>query len=297
MQTVTLAYTFGGDSYSRSFNVWSANIVDVEFERRLVRTLAGGYIEKPVGYRYLMNVDFAPIGQLSNTLKDDLFWLYGFRLGTAKTLTFQKSFQDAGETTRSVVSVSDKIEFDFYNGVSFAAGFRMEFYETSMRTITDTGALRTLILTYEPMRDEIVSGTWYRTVDFVDECSAEIELKELKYISGNHDALCFGYKHRFRVEFGAVVDIAKQDWLIEYCLWDDKQIDTTLIDPDNGNEYTVVVEGMDLRWSFENGCRELLGASLTFTEKDLRTVPEVYIVPGAPDFILDETKLDEGVIA
>jgi hypothetical protein len=274
VQTVTLAYTLGG-SQSRSFPVYSANIVDVEFERKLVKTLAGGYIEQPVGYRYLMSVDFAPRQVLTYALMDDAYWLYGFRLGADKTLTFQKSFQDAGETMRNVIPVGDRLEYTYINGVSFAAGFTMTFYETGLRTITDTGVDFTIQPYYEPGYDTITTDsagnkTWARSVNLVDDCTSEFETKELKFINGNHDAPCYGYRHRFRVDFGPIVDITKQDALIQYCLWEKKYLNT------GGTLYSVVLEDMELRWTFENGMREILSASLTFIENTLRTTPEVY---------------------
>lgn len=289
MQTVTLAYTLSSVNYSRDFKIYSASVDDVELQKTVKKSLAGNLFESAVGYRYLVSIDFAPLGSGSFTQKEDAYWLYGFKIGAARTVTFD------GVTRNVVVEIDGGLQFNFFNGVSFAAGFSMSFYETSIRTVSDTGSVLTIRPTYTPNIHNLLFGVLRHTVDFCDELSVEAETYPLTFVNGNHDDVSYGYRHRFRVDFPPVLDASQRDWLVDYCLWTNKQLDTRDIDVDNGVCVDVVVEDAQMKWTLENGVKGLPSLSLTLIEKTMRTVPEVYVEP-PPDvhFVIGKSKLGKG---
>jgi hypothetical protein len=292
MQSITLLYTdAGGSPHTRDFDVYGGNISNVHFVKKNHRLLNGGWAENPVGYYYEMEIDFAPIPS-----KEDVFWMQGFAFGSNRQIQLNPPDNDI----QSVTIDGNSLKYEFFDGVSFANGFKMNFAERGLRTITDDGNYRVFRPSYSMSHysGNIVYGLgseYTKFVNLCDDCSIEVLKNDLNFIDGQRDDVSFGFLHNFVIDFGVIDSAAQRTWIIEFCLWRNKRIDTTLIDPDNGRVYDVVFPDDKLTWNFDNGMHEALATTLVFQAKDLMTTPEEYLTSGDV-FILDESELDSGKV-
>lgn len=282
---VTLSYNLASTNFNKDFKILSANFVDVEIETKLHKGLNGAFEESPIGYRFTTKIDFEPIG----LTKEDVYWLYGFVLGNGR----EGQFNGDATTLRDVSFVGDALEFDYFEETFFANGFSLLLIENQLRTITDTGSTRIFKPTYSSATFDDLSGeTLTRFVDFVDENTIGVVKKDFRFINRTPDDLSFTYYHKLAVNFG-YVNADRMNWLIEFCLWKNKQIDTTLLDPANGKVFDVVFAGKEMKFEFENGVQAATTLKLMFYERLPRATPEEYVpsVTGDP-FILDVSELD-----
>lgn len=289
-QKITLAWTNGAGSHSREFDVYSVNKSSYELQRGMHRLLNGGISEWNLGYRRLIDVDFAAL----DNDKFSLFDLYDFLIaGDNRSITFE------GETW-DVVPIEDDVDFEYMNEIFFANAFTLHFIERTLTQVNDTGIIRTLVPLYTPSGQGITGADGQVLsvyVNLVDDSSAELFKINFKSINGNHSDYTPGYRHRLIVDFGRVETPEFRQWLLEYCLWQHREIDTTQIDPVNGKVYTVVLEDDSLRMEFREGVRDAESTTLNFLEKTLRTETEVAITPPEEEPpIYDEVVADEKVI-
>ena len=285
MLTVTLTYNDGSD-HTRVFNVYGASAYDVDFQHVIHQRLNGGVLQTPVGYRYKGWVDFAPVYD-----KEAEFWLQTWVLSRDRSITF-----DWLSLTRDVTLTDDEVVYDFFDSVSFANGLKVNWKEKALRTITDDTATRVLKPSYAAVANAISGDTLTFYSNLVDDSSIRLFKSNLKFIDGSPNDLTFAFSHKFLIDFGVLFDSAHRDWLLEFCLYGSKQIDTTLIDPVNGDVYDVVFTGDELVWDFEHGVYASLGVKLSFVEKTPRTVQETFTAPvPAEELIFDQGKFDQKV--
>src|SRR5689334_10473479 len=282
VNTVTLTYS--GAPSSRTFDIYGAEYENVELRSVLHKILNGGYVQEPVGYRYKGSVDFAPL----QGDKAASFWLQGFAKGTGRQIVF-----DYASHTESLITIPDKgLKYDYFNGVSFANGFKMKWAQNFLNTTSDDGSTTRIIKpTYTPGVPVLAGDTLTLPVDLLDDDSIEIGKTDLQFIEGSPEDVAFGFLHDFLLNTACVFDSATRLWLTEFCLWRNKQIDTRDINPDEGALYTVVCPMTELVWQFENNVWTALKTSLNFLEKNIRTSAEVF--EAIPPFILDGSRLDE----
>lgn len=290
MQTCTLLYVDSDENIqSRDFDVYGGNVSDVHFIKKNHKLLNGGWAESPAGYYYEMEIDFAPIPS-----KEDVYWMQGFVFGANRQIQLNAPDEDI----QSVTIKDGALTYDFFDNVSFANGFRMNFCERGLRTVTDDGSTRILKPSYSQshlLGSINAGGEFVFFSNLTDDCSVEIEKENLEYIDGQVDDVAFGFRHKFRIDFGIVHSEAQRQFLVEFCLWRNKRIDTTAIDTDNGRLYDVVFLDDTLHWEFDSGLKETLSTVLEFEGKDLMTTPETYLTSDDV-FILDESELDSGKV-
>jgi hypothetical protein len=282
---VSLQYTLSGTTYNKDLEILAANFVGFEIETKLHKGLNGAFVEAPVGYRRKMTIQFAPLG----LTKENVFWLHGFAVGTQREVQFESILPDF------VAMPGEWMTFDYFEKTFFANSWTVSLVEKTLRTITDTGSTRILKPTYTPMSsDSLVGETLTRYVDFVDECSIGVVKKDLRFLNGNPDDIPFALWHKFDIDFG-YVEADRFDWLIEFCLWGLKQLDTTLLDPDDGKVFDIVFADKQIQFEFGDNIHKATTLKLTFYERLPRTTPEPFVPPAGPTtFILDESKLDGG---
>ncbi|HLX11286.1 MAG TPA: hypothetical protein VKS81_00605, partial [Bacteroidota bacterium] len=212
-----------------------------------------------------------------------LYFLYGFAIGMNRTVTFNAE-------GRSISLVADDLKFEFIDGQSFANGFTMEFIDQSLSTVGDDGSTRVLKPIYSG--DDSAIGTYL--VNLVDESSALLKKKNFSFAGGNRGDAAFGYLHKLEINFGVVADPAKRAWLRDFCLWKNKQIDTTGIDSIYGKVYNVVGLDKEIAWKFQNNVGAAPAVSLSFAETTLRREREY--VPTSAQSQLDVSHLDSTAI-
>lgn len=278
MQSV-LSFDFGGGSFDKIFQIYSANPYGVEYFKREHESMGGVLSEDSVGYRRLFEIDFQPLG----ADKQASYFLSLFMAGKNRQITI-----DA--TTYPVTIPESYLKFDFYDQVYFANAFSLKFMERgTFRRITDTGSTRILKPIYTPAGQGISGETLTIMCNLEDEYSIEARKHNLKFINENVDDVALGYRHILNIDFGYIKDSAYRDWLIDFALWGHKQIDLTGIDSLNGKVYDVIFGDKQLLFPFSRGVKDALTCKTVFKEKTLHTDFEAYTAPSP--FILDDNTL------
>lgn len=263
---VTLTRTFQAAADSRVYQVYSVNIVDVDFERKLHPLLNAGFSESPVGWRYSISADFMPL----NGNKEDLIWLQGFMMGSLRQISFEADTFD--------VTVSSDVDFVFLESTAFGDAFTILFKERSLRYLDDDGSTtRTLRPSYTQGNNVLEADRLTCYSNLVDINTFITPKKVLEFVGGDEDDVPFGFYHKFNVDIGAMTVKAERDWLVEYCLWKNKVFDTTLIDPAGGKVWGVVSDDNSLRFRFIEGLQEVPGISVTLLENPPRIIPEAEV--------------------
>lgn len=288
--TCVLAFDIGGASFSRIFEIYSANPYGVEYFRREHESLGGVLAEDSVGYRLLFDIDFKPL----NANKQDSYWMSLFMTGKNRQVTI-----DA--TTYQVTLNEDELNFDFYDNTYFANAFSLSFTEKNVRTITDSGSTRILKPTYSHIDQGIGGPGEILTImcNLVDEYSVQALKENLVFVNENKDDVAFGYRHLLNIDFGYIADLTFRTWLIEFALWEHKQIDLSGLDSINGKVYDVIFGEQKTLFPFSNGKKDALTCKMLFKEKtphiayeDIATYPPDSAIPP----IYDEVVFDEKVI-
>jgi hypothetical protein len=281
-----------------SFDAYAVNSEDVEFEKILHTGLGGGYAEDILGYRRKISIDFAPLFAPSPIagMEAETF-LYGFAFGANRsvivTSTVNVDDTTIGTTTTAyaVTFDAENVKFSFENGYSFANGFTMEFLETELTANPSDGSTRTLL----PILSGSDSAVGTYQIDLVDASTVKVQKKSFKFVGGGRGDNAFGYLHLLSVNFGAITDSRKRDWLRDFCCWGVKQIDTRQIDPVFGRVWNVVCLDSALNWKFQNNIKDAPSITINFAEKTLRETIEPLPPLGAP-FILDRDTLDSKIV-
>lgn len=282
MLQVTLSYNSG--AVSRTFDIFSASLEDSDLFSALHKRLNGGYVQEPVGWRYKGSVDFAPL----NADFTASYWLQAFAFASGRAISF-----DYLSVSRSVTLPDNELQYQFFDGVSFLNGFTLKWIEPILRTTDDDGStVRVLKPTYEAGVESLSGDTLTLSVDLFDPDTIEVVKQNLKFINYSQDDIAFGFLHHFNIRTAVVFDSANREWLKETCIWRRKQIDTSLIFPDNPKVYDVVCPDTEVVWAFENGVDMAKSTALNFLEQTPHTAAEEAVI--VPPFILDESKLDEG---
>ena len=160
----------------------------------------------------------------------------------------------------------------------------MYFVENTLRYITDDLSTRILKPTYG--WDELALGDF--EINWIDVSSVLLKKADLDFTGGNRDDPTWAYNHIWTIDFGTVLDTAKQTWLIELPLWKNKKIDLSQIDSVNYPiPFEIVSKDQELRWRFENGVQEALAATMTFYDKNPRTLQQLLPTDGFQLFELE----------
>jgi hypothetical protein len=257
-----------------------ANPHPIEIFKTLKSSISGNLSEKTIAYRRRIDVDFVPLGY-DKTLS---YWLYGFMKGSARQVTI-------GATTYDVTVMGSTLQFDFQNGTFFGDAFSISFCEGTPSYITDTASTRILVPLYSPVGEGISSETGSVYVNLCDDLGIEVIKYDLDFVDFNKEDLSYAYRHVITIDTGPVIKTALKDWLDEFVQWGSKQIDTTSIDPVNGQVYDVVFAGDGIDWQLVDSVHNIVSAVLVFKETTPRTTAEVMAI--AP--IYDEVVFDEVV--
>ena len=275
---VTLSYS-GASPSTMAFDVYSVHYLDVEFEKSNAKGVNMSYVENTIGYRWKTSVDFAPL----NEDKTKLYWIYGFLIGTSRTVT-----GDFG--TRNVTITGNALNFSFMDGIRYGDAFTLEMLDQTLSTVTDDGSTRTLQLSYVPFYGSTVDQFY---VSLVDVSSVDLSYFGFKFVGGNRDDICTSYAHKLVIDFGLVMDTSKRTRLLEFALWKNKRIDTTAIDPVYGQVFDVVCVDNGMSWKLEDGVNEATSITMSFIERNARAIVE----GTTPPVKYDEVKFDEGVFS
>lgn len=288
--TVTLTYDLDDVTRTRDFDAVSVNFVDVKFHRRVNKFLNGGYGHAGMGYRYVVRVDLFPVG----ADKEAVYFLYGFMLGTNRQITY--AYEYGSPETRNIVPIGNSLDFDFLDKTYISNVTTLLLEETELRTITDTGSTRILKPTFTPGTNTIAGETLTRSVDLVNDNDIELTKHDLDFIGGEIDSISYRFVRRFKVDFGHIRDQATLTWLIEYVLWQNTQIDTTLIDEFNGHVYTTIFEGQAFSFNLEDGVEKAPTLEISLIENVGRAVVEAYVAPSSAEFIVDDDTTDSKTV-
>ncbi len=303
--TIKLQYTNDVTSW-RLFTIFTLNVEDCEFERRMKTGLAGNCVETPIGYRRKVTIDFAP-------LKDDkqaLFFLFAWCLSNKKEVVyytnssghiFDPGFDSYGNPlsgdvqTIEVAYIKNEVQFQHEKNAYFGNGFSLELIESNLQQIEDDESVRIFKPIYTPVGGGITGNTFTCYVNLVDQSSIEIQKYPIRFIHGNQETRDYGYRHAFEIDTGAITTAEERNWIRDFCLCKNKQIDTTAIDSYNGRVFNVVYADEYLQWKFTHGIQEAKTVVLKFKEKVLRTLVEEYTSVPSPyhEFILDTDQLDD----
>ena len=301
--TITLTYQNAISVNSRDFKVYSMNADDCEFERRCYgEAFTGNLIENPLGYRRIVGIDFEPL----QDDKEALFFLFAWCTAKIKRITyfinadclFVDQEQATGTSTVTVSYLKTDLSFLHDKNAFFANSFTIEAIESRTSFIIDDGSTKILKPVYGPAGVGIDGGTFTCYVNLVDQSSIEIHKYPVKYLRGDPETLDFGYRHLLSIDTGAIIDPVQREWLRDFCLWKNKKIDTTGIDPYNGKVFDVVCADEKLAWQFINGVEGAKTTHLLFKEKNLRLTIEQYTRPPSSQrkFTLDTDQFDDSTV-
>jgi hypothetical protein len=274
--TSTLSFDFGGSSFSRVFQIYSANPYGVEYFRREHESIKGVLAEDSVGYRLLFDIDFKPLA----ANKQDSYWMSLFMAGMNRQVTVD-------DTYYAVTIPQDELNFDFYDSTYFANAFTLHFVEKGIRTITDTASTRILKPQYTHTGQGISGETLTIMVNLYDEYSVGVIKHNLEFVNENKNDIAWAYRHLLNIDFGYIKDFTYRTWLIEFALWGSKQIDGTAIDSLNGKVYNMIFGEQETRFPFSNGVKDAITCKMLFKEKNPHTDFEEFTAP--TPFILDHT--------
>ncbi len=278
MDTVTLGYTSGLNTYTREFDIFSVRYLDVEFEKRVVKCLDSSYKERVVGYRKKTHVEFYPL--LDD--REALYFLYGFLIGTSRTIL------GTDFTSRSVTITGTNVDFQFMEA-KFGNAFTLDFVDSAITTVVDDGSTKTMIVSYDP-HDRNTTDTFY--CDLIDDSSVEVRGMVFKPDLSWRKDVVWGYSHKIKINLGYVQAQTQRDWLLEFLCWGHKQIDCSALDSLNGKVFDVVFVDNELNWEFSEGVKTALSTSLNFKERVARLVAEDYQEPAGTPFVIDEKEAD-----
>jgi len=303
--TIKLQYSDDVTTW-RLFKIISMNADDCEFERRLHKGLNGNCVETPVGFRRIVTIEFEP-------LRDDkgaLFFLYAWSLSGLKEVIYYTNafgqvidpgFDSYGnplsgeEHSVRVTNLNGLLQFQHEKRVYFANSFTLELIEMEMQKIEDDGTTRIFKPVYGTSVAGITGNTFICSVNLIDQSSIEIQKYPVRFIHGDQETRDYGYRHALEIDTGPIISIAERQWIREFCLWKNKKIDTTEIDPYNGRVFDVVFSDERLQWRAISGIQEAKGTILNFKEMNLRNSVEAYTTEPSPyhEFILDTDQLDD----
>lgn len=258
MQTITLQYYLGATLYEREFNILGVTPVSYRLVKKTHEGVDGGLQVNSVGYIPRFRIDFAPL----EASKESARWLAAMLIGTNRQITI-------GANTYRVIPLSKSLPFDFGSGVFFNDRVSMEFEHNSIVTVTDTGSTRILKPTYTPGVASISGETLTISVNLCDDISSEARGPAFSYIDTTEEEQWWCFRHIFSINFGAVLGATHREWLLDYVLWANIQLDTTLIDPVDGDVYDVVHDGDLLQWELQNGVINCESTSLILKKKYL----------------------------
>jgi hypothetical protein len=266
LRTLPLLFTLtyedaDGNDQTAPFRVYGVRWADVVFESFLYRDASGEYWERPVGYRFLIEVMFFPL--LHDLTR--LNFLYAFFLGQNRRLTFQAE-------TREVAFQGDVVEALYEDMAFFSDAFTLTFVERQLRYVSDDNSTRVLKPLYQDWNDAAV-GSYF--INWIDEDTVQLKKTDLEIVGGNRQDPTWAYQHVWDIDFGVIRDPAKRTWLMEFCLWKSKQLDLRDINPTwYDTPVDVVFAGGELKFRWEDGVGEALAARLTFVEKKPRRIAQ-----------------------
>jgi uncharacterized membrane protein len=278
MQTVTLQYSLGG-TQQRTFNVYGITPLSYRLVKKSHEGINGGLQVNPVGHIPRFRIDFAPL----EASKESAWWLAGMLQGTNRQI-------EIDSVTYRIIPLSRSLSFDFGGGVFFNDRCSIEFEHNEVLAITDTGSTLILKPTYTPGVATISGSTLTISCNLVDDISTDHRGPSFSYIDTTEEEEWYCFRHIFSVNFGAVLSSTVRAWLLDYSLWNLIQLDTRLIDPVNGQVFTVVNDSDVLQWDLQNGVIGCHQTSMMLKEKTARTALQAGT--GGSPFILDQDTLD-----
>jgi hypothetical protein len=260
--------------------------------------LNGSFAESPVGYRRMVSVDFEPL----QDNKQALFFLFSWCIAKIKYITYYTNYvgqvvNPSAGTANSiqVAFLNEDLSFEHEKNALFANAFTLEMVEEATNYNVDDGSVRILKPIYSPIGTGVAGNTFTCYANLVDQSSIGIFKTQFRYIHGVPESRDFGYHHALTLDTGLLSDAGERQWVRDFLLRQNKQIDTTAIDPYNGKVFDVVFAGEKLEWRSVQGLSEAKATTLVFKEKSLRTTPERYVsmASNEHDFTLDSDQLDD----